>query len=417
MTRPWRAGAAIMALALCSGLAWAGEPNKPGVVEAAGQTVRYVARLDETVLTKADGAPEARLITPVYERAGPRARSRPVLFAFNGGPGSSSVYLHLGVLGPRRLDLPGDASPPAPPYRMVANAETVLDTADLVLIDPVGTGLSRLLDPGQHAAYYSVDGEGRYLARFIRQWLAQHGRTDAPVFILGESYGAMRAVAITKHLILDPGPTVDLRGLMLVSQSIGVHETVQRRGNLVGQAVALPTLGAIAWYHHRAQTEGLDLQAFLDKVQAFATDDYLPALYAGNGLPAARREAIADVLARLTGVSAKTWLANDLQISKEAYRRLILADQGQQVGRNDARFTGPLGGEDPSTKGLTQAHAWAIDQVLGQEFGASAKDYRVSDDPQPSRWIYARDQGQRQAGAGDRVDPAWGAVFGLPGLR
>lgn len=354
-----------------------------------GKTVRYEAKVDETLLKGPSGQPEARLVTATYMSKDAASPSRPVIFAFNGGPGSSSVYLHFGIIGPKRLYNPGDVTKPLmAPFRLVDNAESPLDVADIVMVDPVGTGYSRLLDPARQRHYYSVEGDGEYIARFIAQWLAEHGRSAAPVYVVGESYGGMRSAAIAKYLTLQH-KGVDLKGLVLLSESIGVLETVQRRTNIVGRATALTSLAGIAWYHKKADAGGLELEPYLAKIRDYAANEYLPALYMGNDLPPARRQAVAEQLARFTGLSAETWIDNDLMIGKQQYIRLLMADQGKVLGRYDARYSGPAANGDPSMAGLPEGHAWAIKTVLHDVFKyESGETYRISDSPSPARWVY-----------------------------
>ncbi len=250
-------------------------------------------------------------------------------FAFNGGPGGSSAFLHLLVLGPKRVNLPSDPDTPIrPPYTWADNPATPLTNADLVFVDPVGTGLSRLLDQSKLNQYYSVDGDGRYIADFIRHWLREHRRMDSPVYLIGESYGCVRAVAIAKHLTAGSDMSVRVAGLVLLSESLGVLETVQRRPNIVGYTVGLETLAATAWFHKKTDTPGLELEPFLSVVREFATSAYLPALYAGSALASAQRDRVAQELSRFTGLTAQTWVDHDLQITKDEYRRLLFADRG-----------------------------------------------------------------------------------------
>ncbi|MFB3828124.1 MAG: S10 family peptidase [Bryobacteraceae bacterium] len=358
-----------------------------------GRRVDYTATVGETVVTDEKGKPAASFFSISYVREGDSGKDRrPVLFLYNGGPGSASVLLHLGAFGPRRVDLPADiAAPVAPPYRLIENSYTVLDCADLVFIDPPETGYSRLLPGTDRAPFYSAPGDAKFVAQFVRNWAKANGREASPKFMLGESYGTIRAVLVADELAKS-GPETALDGVVLLGQAVNIVETVQRAGNIVGYAVNLPTLTAIAWYHQRIDRGGKPLDAWLEESYGFAIGEYLNALARGSDLPQAGRERIAARLAGLTGLSAGYYLENGLVISKERFRREILRDKGLIVGQYDARYTGPAGASggppaDPSMK-MYPAFTALIGKHLTETLGVKLQQEYRTRDPGARDWNY-----------------------------
>lgn len=304
-----------------------------------GEAVRYRALVEETTTPNADGDPAFSFVTTAYVRedAGESA-TRPVVFLFNGGPTVPASWLHMGAFGPRRILPPADpADPVTDPGAMADNPHTVLDVADLVFIDPPGTGFSRILDESSTPEIQSVMGDARAASNFVIAWLESHDRMDAPVFLIGESYGTNRAAAMTGLL----HERINLEGVVLFGQALNMVETTQRARNALSYTTNLSALAAIAAYHGRADMGGLTLEAFIDEVEAFAMHDYLLALVAGNTLGDDEAHAIADRLERYTGISAAYYLANRLIISKPDFRRELLRDQGLILGMYDARYSGP----------------------------------------------------------------------------
>ncbi|WP_165186722.1 S10 family peptidase [Caulobacter soli] len=336
-------GAMLGAGALASGLpahaedARAGGPfvaKRRGVFN--GKRVDYIATVGETVLVDSQGAATLRLVTTSYVAA-QGSPTRPVLFVFNGGPSSSSATLHTVALGPRRVVIAQDVKAPQPPPQLVDNDATVLDVADLVFIDPAETGFSRIAPAGSRERFYSADGDAQSIADFVVAWSKANGREASPKYVLGESYGTVRASLMAGKL----SAVMPLEGVFLFGQAANMIETSQRARNIVSYATNLPQLASIAAYHGRADTGGLSATAFIDKTYAFAMSDYLLALAKGQDLPAAERRQMAEKLQALTGISVDYYLAHDLVISKVAFGRELLKDQGLILGTYDARYTGP----------------------------------------------------------------------------
>ncbi len=283
----------------------------------------------------ADSSPAtAGYISYTRERAG---QARPVIFAFNGGPGASASYLHMGLLGPVLAHVPQDpADSTSGAGKLLPGPSRLYDLADVVFIDPPGTGFSRRPASAEAAPYSTVSGDANAAADLVRQWLAAHKRLDAPVYILGESYGTIRAVAMLDALDKQ-GLNANVRGVVLLGQALNMIETSQRPDNVVTYAVSLPTLAAIACYHGMVKAP-CKAQDVAEEAARFAREDYLPALYRGRDLPQAERNRLAARLSELSGIPAAFYLANDLRISKERFRVELLRAKGKVIGRYDARY-------------------------------------------------------------------------------
>ncbi|QQV76810.1 septum formation initiator [Sphingomonas aliaeris] len=264
---------------------------------------------------------------------------RPVLFVFNGGPGAASAFLQMGALGPFRAHVPQDPTAPLPAIAPIAaNTDTVLDIADLVFIDPPGTGFSTIAADADAAFYRSVQGDADAVAQLARAWLAAHGRSGAPIHILGESYGTIRAAAMVDAL-RNQDPGLKLRGVLLLGQALNMIETSQRPDNVVTYPVALPILAAIACYHH-VRPQQCTPENSVREASAYA-ETYLTALFRGRALDATGRTSVAAKLAELTGIPSAYYLAHDLRITKERFRVELLRQRNRVLGRYDARYTAP----------------------------------------------------------------------------
>jgi len=339
-----------------------------------GRRVRYEATAGETILRDAKGAPAATLFAFSYvESAAPPGR--PVIFIFNGGPGSSSVWLHLGMAGPRQVDFADEVNPPTvPPFPLKDNPNALLDVADLVFIDPPGTGFSRVLPEGRTEDYYGVNQDARAVASFMSDWLSRNDRWNAPKFVMGESYGTTRAAALATTLM--GGPTsasgelgaITLNGVLVLGPAMGGPAGDHLYG------ANLQAMAASAWYHRPERRQGRSLEAAVEAARSLAANDYMRALYLGNALPEEDRLALAGQLAALTGVPAQTWLANRLRLGLGAFSRELLKDQGLQVGAYDSRYVLPLKAagadpvaDDPAMGQYTPAFVGAMNSYLTGE--------------------------------------------------
>src|SRR5829696_7524909 len=265
------------------------------------RTLRYTVTTGVMPLRSAAGETEARIFYMAYtlDGAGPAAQ-RPLMFSFNGGPGSSSVWLHLGALGPRRVQMLEDGAMPAPPFRLVDNEHTWLDFTDLVFIDPVGTGYSRAARPDLASRYFGLQGDIQSVGEFIRLYLVKNGRWTSPLFLVGESYGTTRASGLSGYLV-ERG--IAFNGVMLISTIMNFQTARFARGNDLPYILFLPTYTATAWYHKKLLPDlQQNLRRTLDEVERWAATDYTVALAKGNRLTQAERQEVIERLARYTGL-------------------------------------------------------------------------------------------------------------------
>jgi carboxypeptidase C (cathepsin A) len=316
------------------------------------EPLSYAAMAGETVVPGPDGAPEASFFSIAYVKEGAdRPEARPITFLFNGGPGSSSVWLHLGAFGPRRLVLPADpVIPGAAPYLLADNPDTLLRYSDLVFVDPVGTGYSRALGKKTDRDYWGVDEDSAIIAKFIRAYLTANKRWNSPKYLAGESYGTIRASVLVRDLELTPLEGLNLNGVILLSAALDPRTFMSAGpGNELPWVTNLPTYAATAFYHRVLPQPQPDLEAFLRQVEDFASSEYLAALFKGDSLAADEQEAIAQKLHRYTGLSIDYLKRAHLRIDQERFRKELLRDRGLVMGVYDTRYTG----KDPDEAGET----------------------------------------------------------------
>ncbi len=304
-----------------------------------GRTLRYTVTTGMMPLKSATGDTEARIFYMAYTADGVgNKQTRPLMFSFNGGPGSSSVWLHLGALGPRRVEMLADGTMPAPPFRLVDNEQTWLDTTDLVFIDPVGTGYSRAARPELAQKFFGLQGDIQSVGEFIRLYLTKNERWTSPLFLVGESYGTTRAAGLSGYLI-DRG--IAFNGILLISTIMNFQTALFARGNDLPYVLFLPTYTATAWYHKRLPPElQQDLRRTLDEVERWAATDYTTALAKGNRLTPAERQAVIDKLARYTGLGKDYIDQSNLRIEIQRFDKELLRGERRTVGRLDSRFKG-----------------------------------------------------------------------------
>ncbi len=305
----------------------------------AGTDLAYTTTAEEILLRDAEGKVTARFFTIGYTRDGvASAEARPLTFVFNGGPGSASLWLHLGFVGPRVIDIPSDAEDPgAPPYRLRDNPATLLRATDLVFVDPVGTGFSRAAGDKKGEDFWGFEEDADSVAEFIRTYLTQHARWNSPKYLLGESYGGIRSSLLVPRLQGDLG--VGLNGVILISPALNMATLpFVVEGNDGSFVTTLPALAATAHYHRRLGSQWKDLPSLLAEVEAFAVKEYLPALFRGDALPQAERERIAERLSQYTGLSKPYVLRSNLRITASRFAKELLRDQGRVIGLLDGRY-------------------------------------------------------------------------------
>jgi carboxypeptidase C (cathepsin A) len=317
-------------------------------VTIGGKVIKYTATAGMLDMPDYEGKPKANVFYVSYTKdddAKDAAATRPVTFAFNGGPGSSSVWLHLGTLGPRRVDFadpnekPGEPPVPAPPYRMIDNEFSWLDLTDIVFIDPVSTGYSRPVEGENPNQFHGLSEDIRWVGDFIRLWTTKNQRWASPKFLAGESYGTTRASGLSGYLQDTHG--MYLSGIVLISPVLNFQTIEFDVGNDTPFWLYLPTYTATAWYHHRLDPDlQKDLAATVREVEQWAATDYLVALGKGESLTAQERDAIATRLSRYTGLSKQFCLDAHLRILDGNFYKELLRAQGRTVGRLDSRYQG-----------------------------------------------------------------------------
>ncbi len=290
--------------------------------------------------------------------------SRPLTFSFNGGPGSSSVWLHLGVLGPRRVLMDEIGNPLPPPYKLVDNEYSLLDASDLVFIDPVSTGYSRAVDGEQAKQFHGFKKDIESVGDFIRLYATRYQRWTSPKFLIGESYGTTRAAGLSGYLQERHG--MYLNGIMLISSILNFQSAIFSPGNDLPYVLFLPTYTATAWYHRRLDAElQKNLRATLDEVEKFALEEYNLALMKGASLEGEARETIIQKLARYTGLSHEYIERTDLRIGIFRFTKELLRDERRTVGRLDSRFKGI----DRDSAGEQPEHDPSMSNIMGPYTG------------------------------------------------
>ncbi len=323
-----------------------------------GQTLAYTVTPGTLTVRDDDGAPIASMFYTAYTIPS-KGRARPVTFMYNGGPGSSTMWLHMGSFGPMKVDVPGLTALRGDPTRLIPNQDTILDKTDIVFLDAIGTGLSRPLGKSDGKQFWGVDGDLDAFARGIQRYVTKYGRWDAPKFLLGESYGTLRSAGLVNTL-QDRG--IKVAGVTLVSTVLNIGLLFDPSMDQ-GQINLFPTLAATAWYHNRIQNRPADLDAFAKAAQAFATGPYAAALAKGDALPAQERDAVAREASAMLGVSADFLIRSNLRPGPDRFRKELLRDQRRTVGRLDSRFDGidvDAGGEGPEFDAANEAIAGAF---------------------------------------------------------
>lgn len=322
-----------------------------------GDKLEYSATAGTMVIRNDKDQADAKVFYVAYTKPARRGEHRPVTFLFNGGPGSSTLWLHMGSFGPKRVKT-ASAAPTAPaPYQLVDNQFTLLDKTDLVFIDAFGTGYSRGIatdkgtdaktkdDPTKH--FWGVDGDVDGFARFITRYVSEHHRWNSPKFLIGESYGTVRAPALANKL---QGDGMAFNGIVLVSSILNYGA---KAPGLDRQYIGLlPTFAATAWYHNKLPHKPAELKPFLDKVRAFADNEYTRALAQGYQLPAEQLQKIAAQMHEYTGIDTDYLKQANLRVGQAQFRKELLRDDRRTLGRYDGRYLGiddAANGETPDS--------------------------------------------------------------------
>ncbi|MDE2308004.1 MAG: peptidase S10 [Xanthomonadaceae bacterium] len=373
-----------------------------GSVTVEGKRIDYKAVAGTLVLHGSgdkEDEPQVSMFYVAYFKKGADAAKRPITFLYNGGPGSSSVWLHMGAFGPRRVVTSDHSHTPAAPYRLVNNDYSLLDASDVVFIDAPGTGFSRLIADdkdkakraeqmkGRKKAIYGVDGDGHAFAQFITQFMSKYGRWNSPKYLFGESYGTTRSAVLAN--ILENQDSVDLNGVILLSQILNFDTSIDgpefNPGIDLPYELGLPTFAATAFYHHKLPQQPAALQPFLKEVEQYATGEYAQALMAGSRLGEAQKQAVAEKLHQYTGLPVAYLLKANLRVTGGMFEHELLAGDDTTTGRLDTRFAGPsidpMGKSseyDPQSSAISSAYVAAFNDYVRKQlkFGAG-KQYRL----------------------------------------
>jgi len=303
------------------------------------QTINYKATASTTMLKDDKGEPTALIYSTAYTRSDVKDYSqRPIAFIYNGGPGSASIWLHMGAFGPRRVVTENATPTPPAPYRLADNTESLLDETDMVFIDPVGTGFSHAAGKAQDKDFWGVDQDVKSLAQFIVTYVNRNGRWNSPKFLIGESYGTFRSVALGNYLQTTGGMYIN--GIVLISSVIDASSLAFAAGDDRSYIYYLPTYAAAAWYYKLVKNPPADLTTWVDSARQFAGTEYASALMKGTNLTPAETADIAKKLSAFTGLSEDYLIKADLRVALSQFNAELQRSRGLVIGRYDSRFTG-----------------------------------------------------------------------------
>jgi carboxypeptidase C (cathepsin A) len=361
----------------------------------------------------------ARIFYVAYFKKDAVAEQRPVTFLYNGGPGSATMWLHMGSFGPRRVATPDTEHQEGAPYKIVNNDYSLLDVSDVVFIDAPGTGFSRIFGKDKEKAFWGVDGDAHAFDRFIRRFLTKYERWNSPKYLFGESYGTPRSAVLSSVL-----ENVDLNGIILLSQILSFDNSVDGPKTNPGvdqaYALALPTYAATAFYHRKLATQPAALEPFLKEVEDYALGDYMGALLQGSELPAARKQAVAEKLHDYTGLPVDLLLKANLRIDGGMFEKDLQLDQDTTTGRLDSRYKGPdidpLSEEadyDPQSNAISAAYTAAINSYVRKDLKYGDQQTYV-----PGAYVeptFTWDM-RHHAPNGPPADEQWGGTNVMPDL-
>jgi carboxypeptidase C (cathepsin A) len=383
-----------------------------------GETVEYDAVVGSVILRDENEAAIAEVFYTAYFRTGTEDQApRPIMFAYNGGPGSASFWLHMGIMGPRRVETPVVGHQPPPPYTLEDNPYTLLDKTDIVMLDPVGTGFSRPLGDAQGSDFWGIDEDAASLTQVIRRFLSQYRRWNSPRYLLGESYGTTRSAVLARHL---QRANIDLNGIVLVSAVLEFRTIQFAPGDDLPYVVNLPSYAVVAAYLDAlpgAPPE--NLQAFMNEVEEWSITEYATALLRGNTLDRATRDRVIQRIHDFTGLSREFIDMADLRISAPEFEKELLRTQGLVVGRLDARFTGPSGDllqatpdHDPQSTAISSAYTSAFNSYLREELGYDGtREYTPSGATRNWNWQRAQSEGFIRGAGTPNVGPDLAAAI------
>jgi carboxypeptidase C (cathepsin A) len=304
-----------------------------------GREIKYTATAGTLPIRLENGQVAARMFFVAYTRDGEDAKTRPVSFLYNGGPGAATIWLHMGSFAPKHVEMAADGFQPAPPYRLVDNENSLLDATDLVFVDAIDTGYSRVVAGVNNQQFHGQSGDLRAFGEFTNQYLTTYGRWPSPKYLIGESYGTIRSAGLSQEIQERHG--IELNGIVLISSLLTYQTLSPAPDNDVAYAANVETFTADAWFHKKlpSDLQAMTLKQAVDQSRAFAWGDYMLALTKGNTLTDAERTAMAQKLARFTGLSSQFTLNANLRVTAERFRKELLRDKRLTIGRLDGRFT------------------------------------------------------------------------------
>ena len=370
-------------------------------IRIGGQTIPYKATAATLNLKDDKGDANASLFYVAYTRSDVDDPSRrPIAFIYNGGPGSSSVWLHMGAFGPKRVLTTDAAATPPSPYKLVDNPNCLLDAADLVFLDPIGTGFSHAIGKASDRDFWGVDQDVRSLAQAIRIYVNRNKRWNSPKYLIGESYGTFRSAALSNYL-QSSGDGIDLNGIVMLSSVLNLGKLSFRPGEDLPYILHFPSMAAAAWYHKAVKDRPADLKTLMDEARRFALNEYATALLKGADLDTAEKADIAKKMARLTGLSEDYILRANLRIMPYQFEKELLRGKGLIIGGYDARFTGASNSllsefaeYDPSFTGLGGAFTTAFNKYVRDDLKyESDRDYVILGLQISGSWDYKRSGG------------------------
>ncbi len=365
-----------------------------------GRQISYEVVAGETHLKNKEGKITGSMWSTDYlVKTDPGEKPRPVVFIFNGGPGSASLWLHMGLFGPKLVKVASnaDADDGAAPYQLANNPDCLIDIADLVFIDPIGTGYSQAVGEGKDEDFWGLEEDAASIADFVRSWITSHQRWNAPKYIAGESFGTTRAAALVQELERN-GQNMAINGLILISQALDYTGSTPVDDNIIAYITYLPTMAATAWYHKKAGT-GKSLEAFLGEARNFAYKEYAPALFQGYYLDEAEFDRIAERLSYFLGLPTAYIKKSNLRILASRFRKELLREEGLTLGNLDSRYTTiepdqisdtPVMG-DAAGNATTSAYTAAINHYLGTDLKVTMdRPYLTSNSALYPKWKWMK---------------------------
>jgi len=348
-----------------------------GSVSVEGKRIDYTAQAGTIILDDKKDQPAASIFYTAYFKKGADAKHRPVMFIYNGGPGSATIWLHMGAFGPKRVVTDDDQHTAPAPYGLVNNDYSLLDVSDLVFIDAPGAGFSTFADKEKGPKdYFGVDTDANAFADFIVKFLSQYGRWNSPKYLFGESYGTTRSAVLANMLQSDHA--IDLNGVILLSQVLNLAMLIDfpeiDPGVDLSYQLALPTYAATAWYHDKLPNKPADMKTLLSEVEQFAMGEYAQALAAGNAIEPARKHAVAEKLHAYTGLPVDYIERANLRVNGGEFEHTLQLDKGLTTGRLDSRFSGPAmdalnqgAAYDPQSAAISSAYFSAFNDYVRKD--------------------------------------------------